>query len=141
MTDVALDPILDWLDELEAKDKLEPELMVVEATNPDHPAHGHFEWDDAVAAHSHRIEQARTLVRRYRIVREDNDGGEISYRRYTHLPSQGRYVSTERAAGIDAWREEILAHAKRDAATLAAKYRMLGRAVILDTVSEALDET
>ena len=42
---------------------LEPEVVVQVASDPDHPLHCNFEWDDSVAGHAWRIEQARRLIR------------------------------------------------------------------------------
>jgi hypothetical protein len=38
------------------------EQIVLRAANPEHPAHEYFEWDDAVAGHSFRVQQARQLI-------------------------------------------------------------------------------
>lgn len=49
-----------------AKDKdglIQPEIVVEQATPPTAPLHSAFEWDDAKAAHHHRVEQARGLIR------------------------------------------------------------------------------
>lgn len=42
---------------------LTAEDVVTAATDPDHPLHPCFEWDDAVAGHQHRLTQAYTLIR------------------------------------------------------------------------------
>lgn len=43
--------------------------QVVEAARPDDaPLHGEFNWDDASAAHQHRLDQARTLIKSVRLV-------------------------------------------------------------------------
>ena len=51
--------------------KLIPDDVVKAATSPAHILHQHFEWDDAKAAHAHRIDQARGIVRS--IVRVDDE--------------------------------------------------------------------
>lgn len=40
-----------------------PERVVEAAKDPNDVLHAEFEWDDAKAAHAHRIEQARELIR------------------------------------------------------------------------------
>ncbi len=50
---------------------LQSEIIVSEATPSDAPLHGYFPWDDAAAAHQHRLELARRLVRAIEIVRDD----------------------------------------------------------------------
>lgn len=43
--------------------KLETEFVVTKARSEVSPLHDAFEWDDAAAAHQHRLKQARTLIR------------------------------------------------------------------------------
>lgn len=43
------------------------EDVLATAADPEHELHGEFEWDDAKAAHAHRMEQARQLVRTVRV--------------------------------------------------------------------------
>lgn len=58
------------LDEIAARHDgvLRPEDVVHEAKDPKHPLHGDFTWDNATAAHAHRIDQARTLIKTVRVV-------------------------------------------------------------------------
>ncbi|MHC4202412.1 MAG: hypothetical protein ACYSU0_20665 [Planctomycetota bacterium] len=42
---------------------LTPEGVVNAARDPQHPLHSRFIWDDAIAAHAHRIETARRIIR------------------------------------------------------------------------------
>ena len=44
-----------------------PERVVEVASPIDHPLHPFFEWDDSKAAHTHRLEQARQLIRSVRV--------------------------------------------------------------------------
>lgn len=43
--------------------KLTPDEVVLAASNPDSPLHGHFTWDDHEAAAKHRRNEARFLIR------------------------------------------------------------------------------
>lgn len=81
---------------------LTPELVVKDATSPKSPLHDYFEWDDDIAAHKFRLEQARTLIRsvEVRITVEDI---EVRVPRYVRDPladtdDQG-YVDVERLRG------------------------------------------
>lgn len=47
--------------------KLDGETVVAVATDPAHPLHSHFEWDDTIAARQHRITQGNTLIRKVTI--------------------------------------------------------------------------
>lgn len=51
----------------EEHQKLDGELVVAEAANPQHPLHGRFEWDDSVAGHKYRVIQAERMIRAIKI--------------------------------------------------------------------------
>lgn len=42
---------------------LSPSTVVRDAAADDHPLHPSFEWNDATAAHQHRLNQARAILR------------------------------------------------------------------------------
>jgi hypothetical protein len=42
--------------------------VVADASDPSSPCHTYFEWDDTEAAHSHRLQQARQLIRRVKVI-------------------------------------------------------------------------
>lgn len=48
---------------MEASGELTPEAVVQAARDRRSPLHSFFVWDDKVAAHKHRLEQARELIR------------------------------------------------------------------------------
>ena len=70
---------------------LTADRVVDAASDPAHPLHHRFEWDDGVAGHAHRLAQARGLIRSVRVVYREPDTGE---RR-----SVRAYVSTDVGAG------------------------------------------
>jgi hypothetical protein len=47
--------------------RITPEMVVEAARDPNSPLHSAFTWDDAQAAHEHRLAQARVLLRRVRV--------------------------------------------------------------------------
>jgi hypothetical protein len=53
---------------------LEPEQIVEFARNPSTALHSKFTWDDSVAAHQHRLWQARQLIAVYIRVLDRGDG-------------------------------------------------------------------
>jgi hypothetical protein len=82
---------------LESKGNLSPDAVIDVARKPSNPLHEFFDWNDATAAHSYRIEQARTLIRSVRIEVMVNDE-TIKVPQYLHNPGlrgQG-YVSVAR---------------------------------------------
>ena len=53
----------------EANDgKLTPDLVVQDAEDADSPLHELFEWDDGVAGHKYRLDQARQVITSVRVV-------------------------------------------------------------------------
>jgi len=48
--------------------RLTAEKLVRAASNPKHPMHKDFEWDDAKAGHQHRLDQARTYISAVRVM-------------------------------------------------------------------------
>lgn len=48
-----------------------PDDLVEVATPPDSEMHPLFNWDDAAAAHQHRLDQARRVIRSIRVVSEE----------------------------------------------------------------------
>jgi hypothetical protein len=53
--------------------RIKPETVVEKARNPKHTLHREFEWDDSKAAHLHRIDTARQLIRevKFTVVHEN----------------------------------------------------------------------
>jgi hypothetical protein len=78
---------------------LDPKPVVDAARSSNHPLHPHFEWDDAKAAESFRLDQARNLISLVRVVdAESKDGTSrawqsirgdagVSYRHITEIKS------------------------------------------------------
>lgn len=104
--------------------KLTAEAVIAEASDPDSPLHGQFEWDDVTAGHSWRLTQARRLIARCRIVVETSPEKQIKVRAFTHVRSEGTYMPTAEVLRSD-HREEVLAQCRRDLAQLRAKYELL----------------
>lgn len=70
--------------------------MVVEAARPDdHPLHGQFEWNDAVAGAAYRCAQAAQLIRSVKIVLTTENGGIEDHKVRAWLPA--RYAGAEDA--------------------------------------------
>lgn len=46
---------------------LRPEAVVETASNPNHPWHDRFTWDDTAAAEKYRLQEAVTLIRSYNV--------------------------------------------------------------------------
>lgn len=63
-------------------DQITAPIVVQVAAEPTHALHSHFEWDNDVAAHHHRLAQARQLIRSCKIVFKGADGVERKVNEY-----------------------------------------------------------
>lgn len=69
--------------------------VVLAATDPSHPLHSRFEWDDGKAAHQYRLIQARTLIVSIQIMPA---GASRPIQALIHVPStrgEGQYVPAQ----------------------------------------------
>jgi len=121
-----------------------PEAVVQEARAPDHAWHHRFTWDDAVAAHRHRIDQARTLIRgvRYEIRIENKVLSSVAY---VHDPDaaddEQRYVSVARiATDEDRARATLIAEFARVASLLRRARDLADVLGMSDKISEMVDQ-
>ena len=132
--------------ELEQPDgSITPEVVVADASNPDSPLHGHFEWNDSKAAHQHRLQQARAILRVRFVVTNEETVLRVPY--YVHdataPPKEQRYVSvltlrTNHQSAVETTRLEI---AKAEGALLRAKSvaAILGTAALFEDLLVRLE--
>lgn len=104
---------------------LKPRAVVEAARVKNHPLHPHFEWDDALAAESFRLEQARNLIRIVRV--EDASADEGTTRAFLSISDNDgvayRTVDTvKRSADLQA---ALLKQAERDLEAFEHRYREL----------------
>lgn len=61
--------IQERIDKLMARNngRITPDMIVKDAESPSSPLHDQFEWDNAAAAHQHRLQQARELLGRFKV--------------------------------------------------------------------------
>lgn len=62
-------------------------IVVDEATPEDSALHAQFTWDNAEAAHQHRLNQARQLIRSVRIHIVEDDPKSQQVRAWIHVPA------------------------------------------------------
>ena len=104
---------------------LTPAATVEEAKNPRHILHNHFDWDDAVAASSWRLDQARTLIRSVQIEDDTAESGHAPA--FISISEKGgtSYRSLE-TVRLDAdLQSKVLAAASRDLEAWQNRYRAL----------------
>ncbi len=102
----------DELQRLRDRDgKIETLLVVNEAKKKRSPLHGAFQWDDSLAAHEYRLDQARHLIRSIEIIIEDRPEPAFVHIKVDH---GGYYQSPEVAVqNVDEWslvRTQALRH-------------------------------
>ncbi len=110
---------------------LTPDAVVAAAEEEDHPLHSSFTWDDDIAAHAHRINQARKLIRRVRIIapRETSTGvREIAVRGLASVVERGvrQYVPVEEVMADDLLIDQVMAQIAADLEALRSKYKAYG---------------
>lgn len=117
------------------------EELVKLAEDPSNPLYGWFEWDDREAAHQHRLNQARSLVRQVEIhvqvMAEERRSFFVSVRRSAEGNGNDRHYVP--AAALDG---DLLTITRRDIARRvignAKQLRHLGCAAECDAVEKAL---
>lgn len=125
-----------------------PSEKIVELGEPENsPIHEQFTWDDSVAAHQHRLEEARHLVNHLVYVTGYDDEGKEETARAFHNVIV-RNGETERGYVSDAvvWRnpklaEQVIEAANRELAAWRDRYRSYSElASAVEKVDEALEE-
>jgi hypothetical protein len=111
---------------------LNPENVVKAASDENHVMHPLFEWDDSLAAHQYRINQARSVVRAICVKVVENLPPIRAYVSVTPVvtgvPGQNlrrEYQQTHVALSNPDSREQIVSQAKRDLDTYHNKYDAL----------------
>lgn len=118
-----------------------PEVIVEEARPKSAPLHGLFEWDDRVAAESHRRHQARQIVNHLQIVLRDGETVAFAKSYYSvklELPEteEGeeeeetaparQYVPVLHVQAAPLLREQVYQNALRELRSWADRYEPLG---------------
>ncbi len=57
--------------------QVQAEAVVEAASDVRHPMHSMFEWDDTIAAHKYRIDQARHIIARCRVLNPEDSGPKV----------------------------------------------------------------
>lgn len=110
--------------------RLTPQVIVKEAENPRHPLHNEFDWDDASAAHKHRLQHAARLIRLVKI-KVVLPSGPTKVRQWHAVRAAGvvdapaGYVMDEEVAATPMFREAMLRQMERDWRALESRYQHL----------------
>ena len=92
---------------------VEPAQVVASAERKTSVLHSYFEWDDTTAAHEHRVEQARHLIRSIQVITTDEGETVNKFHSVTVLTpgaeaERRAYVTVERAMSDDELRVQIV---------------------------------
>jgi hypothetical protein len=128
------------LSALEAKGALTPEGVLRDARSTRSVLHPFFEWDDAIAAEKHRLQQAGHLIRCVTVVLDDHEADAPRTIR-AFVPISGddehrSYVPMMKALGDADMRRQVLAQAHAELGAVAKRYRELKE---LSEVVQAID--
>ncbi len=112
-----------------AEKLLTAEDVVSTASDPDHPLHKYFEWQNVEAAHQYRLAQARGLIRKVLVIGPDN-GDETPVPKYVSLRKDrnrkgGGYRETRDCLNSKQLLAELEETAKADIEGVLQRYQML----------------
>lgn len=95
------------------KGEITPEDILADAKNPNSPLHSFFEWKDSAAAHQHRLQQARGLIRSVVAIYVREDRPAVRTRAYVHVPQgeTSHYREASHAMSQKSTRELVLKRA------------------------------
>lgn len=120
--------------------ELSPESIVERATDKSSALHPLFEWNDKIAAHTYRIEQARIIVHNLVIIEEKPEVEEIVYRAFVNVNEpgkKGRFINIKDAIESEESREVLLRTAISELISFKRKYQKLAE---LTKVFISIDE-
>jgi len=116
-----------WIDGLRDADGSVTAAEVADAAaDPGTPAHMVFIWDDEEAAHEHRLNQARHIIRclQVKIVTSKSEVITQAYQIVTH-DSGERYTDIGEVMTHKDWRDELLERAASELDAFTRKYERL----------------
>ena len=122
----------------ERGDELQPEDVLSRAQSANSSLHDHFEWDDSVAAHQHRLGQAGELIRSLVIDVSRSNLSQKTVRAFVSVErSTGRsYTGMVEAMSDAALRKQVVQRAWAEFEALRRKHANLSE---LAAVFEAID--
>ena len=109
-------------------DSLRPEDVLDSARRESSPLHSMFEWNDTIAAHEHRLSQARGILR-YIVVTVDDSTDAIPVRMFFNMKQgageQNLYIPTVRVMSDADLRKQLVATALSEADSWRRRYESL----------------
>lgn len=109
-----------FLDENFSSGGITPEAVVEKAKEVTCVIHDMFEWDDRVAAHEHRLQQARSYIRSIVVYTEEHE--EIRAFHHVTVNTENEYVPLDRALEAPELWQQILNKALEEARQWSERY-------------------
>lgn len=121
------------------KGEITPQDVLDDAKHGNSPLHSFFEWDDSAAAQSHRLQQARGLIRSVVAIYTSPDKPAVKQKAYVHInePEAPHYREAGHAMSQTKTRELVLQSAWREFQGWRKRYKDLSEFADL---FEAADE-
>ena len=96
-------------------DEITAGQVVKIARNKKTELHKCFEWDDNIAAHEFRKDQARKVMHSIVIIKNPEDDNPIIFRAYENVTVEDgkAYVQIEQALSKEEWREEVFSQIRK----------------------------
>jgi len=113
-----------------------PEMLLAAAKPKSSPAHKEFDWNDRVAAHAHRLNQARYILRTIEVVVERNNAEPVRTRAFVHLGDRHEFRDVRDVARDPGMMQQLLALALGELRVFKQKYERLSQ---LSDVFRAID--
>jgi vacuolar-type H+-ATPase subunit H len=127
----------------EKEGNIQAEAVVKRAASKRSPLHSQFNWDNDSAAHQHRLEQARSLIRSIVSITPENRGEDVPV--FTAVsgekPNTSVYIPLDEGLAHQPTREEILGRAKAELRAFRRKYAKLKElSAVFDVIDDLIDE-
>lgn len=121
-----------------------PTLVVKEAQKKKSPLHNYFDWEDATAAHKHRLWQARILLNHIRVKITFNSK-ETDVRQFHNIvitpeaPQETAYVTLNTVVESADYVQQVLKQAFKEVKEWKARYQQYGEYLqpIFDAIADS----
>jgi hypothetical protein len=108
---------------------LKPAALLEAASDPMHPLHSDFTWDNAMAGHAYRLQQARVIIHKAYLLNPEalTQTPQVYYVSLMQDRARpgGGYRSVQSVIESPALREELLRTAKLELASWVQRHQML----------------
>lgn len=124
MRDTSPDILAALLRVRDRHNRLNDELVLQDATDPDHELHDQFTWDDTVAGHKYRLIEAHNLIVRCKVAYRDPTGQMQQVRKFHAIRKQTGvvYDPVEEVVNDPVSLRILLADMERDWRAMKARY-------------------